>query len=934
MVFSLFFINANAEELKESLPFCGLTESSNKYVFVSTLDGRVTALNPDNDGSVVWSIHPGSEPMLSSSIHKLELTNYGHLVRMIPSLSGGLYRFNGENIEAIPVTADHLLQASFRYSDDLVISGGKESHTFGVSLQNGRILYECSMKGCGNDSRSSNVGDILVIQRLGQIVRAVEPRTGSERWNFSVAQHDLKLLSECHGQLQTQINYQLKVIVPEGLICAVDINNPSKVLWKHKFDSPIVNAWQIHKGKLNDIDLFGGSAPGNSDLALSPSLYVGMHDKQLYIQESVLMQRKRQEVAARFGQHLITNEHDFPRIPWKPVHVNSKNMGLIAEKSEDENDNALIDDDTDQRKTTALSVLYASPYVEGNGFYLYTEEALKDSEEGLCNVTIQSEESGVSNINEKGGNETEEETPVQIVIVSLWYWWKEVIIISLTTAVVFNIMFTRRILLWKYRELTGEQTALIPLREADSGISIESEKIRKESESQLTQEYTSRYLTDFDPVNCLGKGGFGVVFEAKNKIDDCHYAIKRITLPNRQESRDRVMREVKALAKLDHHNIVRYFNAWTECPPPGWQEEQDSSWNVCSDMCSTTEATSNPNSLALLDDNRKSSVFLNVDSANTEDSDNFSNHIASRQNDISDSYIVFDANSERNETNDKESVITMTTSDKETSIKSSDYVSQKATRPNSLTFDQHSSPPLHSPNKVYLYIQMQLCQRQSLKEWLAINKDRNYNYVLKVFEQILQAVEYVHLRGLIHRDLKPSNIFFSLDDQIKVGDFGLVTAMTENDGQMSPCGSFKLNLENEKHTAQVGTQLYMSPEQLSGKPYNYKVDIYSLGLILFELLVPFNTQMERIHVLQDIKQNKFTDSFQKSYKDEYELLKLMLSRCPDERPTTYGIKARAPLSQASGEESWHFELPMRRRGSSKTSQASSTSSNEGYLDSR
>jgi len=43
----------------------------------------------------------------------------------------------------------------------------------------------------------------------------------------------------------------------------------------------------------------------------------------------------------------------------------------------------------------------------------------------------------------------------------------------------------------------------------------------------------------------------------------------------RQESRDRVMREVKALAKLEHSNIVRYFNAWLECPPPGWQEEQD-----------------------------------------------------------------------------------------------------------------------------------------------------------------------------------------------------------------------------------------------------------------------------------------------------------------------------------------------------------------------
>lgn len=41
----------------------------------------------------------------------------------------------------------------------------------------------------------------------------------------------------------------------------------------------------------------------------------------------------------------------------------------------------------------------------------------------------------------------------------------------------------------------------------------------------------SRYLTDFEPVDCLGKGGYGVVFEAKNKIDDCHYAIKRIALP-------------------------------------------------------------------------------------------------------------------------------------------------------------------------------------------------------------------------------------------------------------------------------------------------------------------------------------------------------------------------------------------------------------------
>jgi serine/threonine protein kinase len=50
---------------------------------------------------------------------------------------------------------------------------------------------------------------------------------------------------------------------------------------------------------------------------------------------------------------------------------------------------------------------------------------------------------------------------------------------------------------------------------------------------QQSSQFTSRFLTDFSPVHCLGKGGFGVVFEARNKIDDCSYAIKRIPLPNR-----------------------------------------------------------------------------------------------------------------------------------------------------------------------------------------------------------------------------------------------------------------------------------------------------------------------------------------------------------------------------------------------------------------
>lgn len=52
-------------------------------------------------------------------------------------------------------------------------------------------------------------------------------------------------------------------------------------------------------------------------------------------------------------------------------------------------------------------------------------------------------------------------------------------------------------------------------------------------DSDAEKNFKSRYLADFNPIDCLGKGGYGVVFEAKNKIDDCNYAIKRIALPNR-----------------------------------------------------------------------------------------------------------------------------------------------------------------------------------------------------------------------------------------------------------------------------------------------------------------------------------------------------------------------------------------------------------------
>ena len=87
--------------------------------------------------------------------------------------------------------------------------------------------------------------------------------------------------------------------------------------------------------------------------------------------------------------------------------------------------------------------------------------------------------------------------------------------------------------------------------------------------------FTSSYLGHFQHVSCLGRGGFSVVFVARNKMNDKEYAVKRIGVRNTTGAMDRITREVRALAHLEHPNIVRYYTAWIETPPPGWQKQQD-----------------------------------------------------------------------------------------------------------------------------------------------------------------------------------------------------------------------------------------------------------------------------------------------------------------------------------------------------------------------
>merc|ERR1719500_1255358 len=96
---------------------------------------------------MVWSSPTSPGPMLSSTLSDLEIDDRGRLVKLIPSLSGNIYKLQDETVEPLAMDASSLLSSSLKMQETVVLTGGKETRTIGLDLQSGEILYECSMGG-------------------------------------------------------------------------------------------------------------------------------------------------------------------------------------------------------------------------------------------------------------------------------------------------------------------------------------------------------------------------------------------------------------------------------------------------------------------------------------------------------------------------------------------------------------------------------------------------------------------------------------------------------------------------------------------------------------------------------------------------------------------------------------------------------------------
>src|SRR5205814_558165 len=98
--------------------------------------------------------------------------------------------------------------------------------------------------------------------------------------------------------------------------------------------------------------------------------------------------------------------------------------------------------------------------------------------------------------------------------------------------------------------------------------------------------------------------------------------------------------------------------------------------------------------------------------------------------------------------------------------------------------------------------------------------------------------EYAHDRGIVHRDLKPANVKITPDGVVKVLDFGLAKVVEQASPTVDPANSPTLTLTLSPTQAGVilGTAGYMSPEQASGRPADKRADIWSFGVVLWEML--------------------------------------------------------------------------------------------------
>ncbi|KAF2095292.1 kinase-like protein [Rhizodiscina lignyota] len=383
----------------------------------------------------------------------------------------------------------------------------------------------------------------------------------------------------------------------------------------------------------------------------------------------------------------------------------------------------------------------------------------------------------------------------------------------------------------------------------------------------------SRYGSEWVEVGRLGKGGYGEVVKARNKLDGRVYAIKKIVSKSPSELSN-LLSEVMLLSRLNHPYVVRYYTAW---PEEEFASELDATDEDTTTATATSDAEPSFDMKPTLDFGPSSRGLDFVSSSGFK---------IQFGNDSDDS----DGDSEGGE---------------------GDISKGKSLKLRRTTSSSRSA----RPTKSTLYIQMEYCERHTLRDLILRELPYSPEESWRLFRQILEGLVHIHSHGIIHRDLKPDNIFIDVTNNPRIGDFGLATSgqyqladrvnsglSAPNDSQSQP-GNRGTGTMGDM-TRSVGTALYVAPELRSDATgagnYNDKVDMYSFGIIFFEMCYPLKTAMERLTVLKRIREKEHTlpQEFNMPEKAlQGEVIMSLISHRPSERPSSVELlrSGKVPL---------------------------------------
>ena len=396
----------------------------------------------------------------------------------------------------------------------------------------------------------------------------------------------------------------------------------------------------------------------------------------------------------------------------------------------------------------------------------------------------------------------------------------------------------------------------------------------------------SRYAADFEELpGVLGRGGFGVVVAAINKLDGRRYAVKKIGLGSAAHSSaagGRVLREVATLSRLQHRHIVRYFQSWLEDAPgpavkPGrppslpWHGLGALPWDA-----GTEEGGGGGGEWGA---GTGPTAGTATTAATASTSSDWLATPASSSTPAQPPQPLLPAPSITDSGAGKGFWQCRAGSGEAGEVGGGGATSSEGGAPAPASTHPPPPPP---PRTQLLFIQMELCPR-TLRAALDAGDIPLPEGGWQLIRQAAAGLAALHGAGILHRDLKPTNLFLDSRGELKIGDFGLARfvagaagAAGGGGGGAAPGGTTATTAKARPATPAcpppppppdlpstlsdatglVGTALYIAPEVADRWPsYDGRCDVYSLGVIAFELFNgPWATAMERVAALRGLRE--------------------------------------------------------------------------------